>query len=177
VTDDQAVRAWLRERGAEGIPHPGGTLYAHLTRVHDRLVALGRPPEVCLAGLTHAAYGTDGFDVTLLDLDRRETLYALVGPAAEALVYRYGACDRRLTWRDLARTGEVHDRFTGTVETPDPAALRAFADLSIVNELDLVEQDPTVGERYGDYFREVFGSWAPVASAEVMRDARSVLAF
>ncbi len=84
MTDDQAVRAWLRERGAEGIPHPGGTLYAHLSRVYDRLV---------------------------------------------------------------------------------------------VNELDLVEQDPTVGERFGDYFREVFGSWAPVASAEVMRDARSVLAF
>ena len=85
MTDDQAVRAWLRERGAEGIPHPGGDVVRH------------RP----LPG---------------------------VRPAR------------------------------------------------VVNELDLVEQDPTVGERFGDYFREVFGSWAPVASAEVMRDARSVLA-
>jgi hypothetical protein len=79
VADDDAVRAWLRERGAEGIPHPGGTLYAHLSRVRDRLAALGQGPDLCLAGLTHAAYGTDGFGVTLLDLDRRETLRALVG--------------------------------------------------------------------------------------------------
>ena len=145
--------------------------------MRDRLAALGQGPDLCLAGLTHAAYGTDGFGVTLLDLDRRETLRALVGPAAETQVYRYGAGDRGLTWRHLARTGELHDRFTGSVEALDPAGLRAFADLSIVNELDLVEQDPTVGERYGGYFREIFGSWAPIASAEVMRDARSVLAF
>jgi hypothetical protein len=177
VADDEAVRAWLRERGAESITHPGGTLYDHLSRVHDRLVALGLAQDLCLAGLTHATYGTDGFDVTLLGLDRRETLRALVGPAAEAQVYRYCAGDRKLTWRDLARTGELHDRFTGTVEPLEPDDLRAFADLSIVNELDLVERDPAIGERFGDYFRDVFGSWSPVASPEVMRDARSVLAF
>ncbi|WP_343871201.1 DUF6817 domain-containing protein [Dactylosporangium roseum] len=27
----------MRQRGAETIDHPGGTLYAHLSRVHDRL--------------------------------------------------------------------------------------------------------------------------------------------
>ena len=34
------VRTWLRERGAEEIPHPGGTLYAHLCRVSERFAAL-----------------------------------------------------------------------------------------------------------------------------------------
>jgi hypothetical protein len=85
-------------------------LYDHLSRVHDRLVAHGLAPDLCRACLTHAAYGTDGFDVTLLDLDRRETLRALVGPAAEGQVYRYCAGDRKLTWRGLARTSDRDPR-------------------------------------------------------------------
>jgi hypothetical protein len=68
MSREQAVRTWLRARGAETVAHPGGTLYAHLGRVHDRLAALGHPPQVALAGLAHAAYGTDGFDLTLLDV-------------------------------------------------------------------------------------------------------------
>lgn len=59
--------------------------------------------------------------------------------------------------------------------TPDPAALRAFADLSIVNELDLVEQNPTVRDRYGDYFSRVFASWSPIASPPVIAGAGRVL--
>ena len=72
----QTVKAWLRERGAERIDHPGGTLYAHLGRVHDRLGALGHDQHVRLAGLAHAAYGTDGFDLSLLDVTDRSTLRA-----------------------------------------------------------------------------------------------------
>jgi len=45
VNTEQTVQAWLRERGAERIDHPGGTLYAHLVRVHDRLGALGHDPH------------------------------------------------------------------------------------------------------------------------------------
>ena len=29
MSAEPAVRAWLRERGAETIEHPGGTLYEH----------------------------------------------------------------------------------------------------------------------------------------------------
>lgn len=170
------MRVWLRERGAEAIPHPGGTLYAHLGRVHDRLGGLGLGTEVCLAGLTHAAYGTDGFDVTLLDPADRAPLRDLIGVAAECLVHLYGGCDRSRSWRQLAATGEVVDRFTGRVSTPDPELLRDLVDLSIVNELDVVEQDPTVLSRYGDYFRSLFlTTWAPLASPAVTADARRVL--
>ena len=102
MTREQAVRAWLRDRGAETIDHPGGTLYAHLGRVHDRLGALGHDPHVQLAGLAHAAYGTDGFDLTLLDVTDRDTLRELVGDRAEALIYLYGACDRSRTWQPLS---------------------------------------------------------------------------
>jgi uncharacterized protein DUF6817 len=169
------VRAWLRERGAETIEHPGGTLYAHLGRVHDRLAALGLDPDVALAGLTHAAYGTDGFDVALLPLAERATLRTLIGESAESLVYRYGACDRGRTWSTLASARTVWDRFTGTSERQTPDELRPFVDLTIANELDLVEQDPVVVERYGKYLGALFRSWAGFASPAVLDEARRLL--
>jgi hypothetical protein len=169
------VRVWLCEHGAEQIPHPGGNLYAHLCRVSDRLALLGCSSEVQAAGLTHAVYGTDGFDLALLDWADRAVLRDLIGADAEELVYLYGACDRRRSWRDLAKTGQVFDRFVGQVRTLDGAQLRSLVDLSIVNELDVIEQDPAVGDRYGSYFRELFASWALLASEQVIRDAQRVL--
>ncbi|MGA5298675.1 DUF6817 domain-containing protein [Nucisporomicrobium flavum] len=164
------VRAWLRERGAETIEHPGGTLYAHLGRIHDRLAALGHDRDVCLAGLAHAAYGTDGFDVTLCDPADREPLRALVGERAEALIHTYGGCDRSRTWDGFGRTRRVVDRWIGQPVVLGDADATAFADLSIVNELDVAEQDPRIAERYGAYFRTVFTSWRGIASPRLMDD-------
>ncbi|MFI7601849.1 DUF6817 domain-containing protein [Actinoplanes sp. NPDC049681] len=165
------VKAWLREHGAETIDHPGGTLYTHLGRVHDRLGALGHGPDVRLAGLTHAVYGTDGFDRTLLDPAARTSLRQLVGERAEALVHQYGGCDRSRTWRTLPGTRQVWNRWTGRPGD----VLPGFADLSIVNELGVVEQDPTIRQRYGAYFRDVFASWQDLASEPVLAEARRVL--
>jgi hypothetical protein len=174
---EQDMRVWLRQRGADTIDHPGGTLYAHLSRVHDRLGRLGSGTDVRLAGLAHAVYGTDGFDLALLDPADRATLRTLIGTPAENLVYLYGACDRGRTWRQLADSGEVWNRFTNQVEALDPALLQPFVDISIVNELDVVERDPAVAERYGAYLRTLFASWAQIASAQVTADANHVLNF
>ncbi|MEV0330479.1 DUF6817 domain-containing protein [Micromonospora echinospora] len=170
------VCAWLRDRGTEAMAHPGGTLYAHLRRVHDLLGKFGHGEDVRLAGLTHAAYGTDGFGPTLLDPTDREPLRALVGADAERLVHLYGACDRRRSWPDLAASGRVVDRSTGRVETLGPDLLGPFVDLSIVNELDVMTHDPAVARRYGDYFRSLFADWASVASPGVTAEARRLLA-
>jgi hypothetical protein len=172
---DLDVRAWLRQRGAGVIQHPGGTLYAHLCRVHDRLAELGCGVEVQRAGLAHAVYGTDGFDVPLLDLSDRATLRNLIGEDAEALVYLYGACDRGRSWRELSTTSEVFDRFTDELRTLNPAQLQPFIDLSIVNELDVIEQDRSVADKHGAYFRELFAAWAPVTSRLVTSEVRRVL--
>ena len=169
------VLAWLRGRGAPEIPHAGGSLYEHLGRVADRLAGLGASPELCRAALTHAAYGTDGFPLTLLDVAERETLRSLIGVPAEEIVYRYGGCDRDRTWRQLPETRAVWNRFTGSRSTPSAAGLRDFVDLSIVNELDVYERSPEIAAKAGDYFRAVFPTWAPLASPAVMADARAVL--
>jgi hypothetical protein len=181
MTDDDPVtlrtREWLRQRGADDIEHAGGSLYEHLGRVYDRLGRLGLDDDVRLAGLTHAVYSTDGFAVSLLDVADRGTLRALVGQRAELQVYRYGGCDRGHTWRSLAVTRAIRSRFTGACDSPRPDELRAFVDLSIVNELDVAEHDPTVLARYGDYFRDVFATWADLASPAVLADAENVLGY
>jgi hypothetical protein len=174
---EEDMRAWLRQRGADTIDHLGGTLYAHLLRVYDRLGRLGSGTDVRLAGLAHAVYGTDGFDLVLLDPADRAALRNLIGAPAENLVHLYGACDRGRTWRRLADTGEVWNRFTDRVEPLDPTLLQPFVDISIVNELDVVEQNSAVAEKYGAYFRTLFTSWAQIASAQVTADARQVLNF
>jgi len=174
-TETAAVLATLRERGAESIEHPGGTLYAHLIRVFERLAAHGASPELQYAGLAHAAYGTDGFDVVLFDRLEREPLRALVGPEAELMIYRYGGCDRSGTWSRLSESHQVRSRFDGSVEPLTSTELRAFVDLSIVNELDVVEQSSAFAEKYGDYFRGLFAEWRPLASPPVSADADAVL--
>ncbi|WP_410816680.1 hypothetical protein [Micromonospora sp. 050-3] len=70
---------------------------------------------------------------------------------------------------------EVFDRFTRQVRTPDEPQLRSLVDLSIVNELDVIEHDPAVADRHGAYFRDLFASWAAIASEQVVRDAQRVL--
>jgi len=170
-----AVMAMLRAHGADTIRHPGGTLLAHLIRIFERLAGHGASRALQYAGLAHAVYGTDGLDVVLLDHHDREPLRALVGPEAEALIYRYGGCDRSRTWSDLARTRQVWNRFDGSVELLGPTDLRAFVDLSVINELDVLERAPAIAEKYGQYFRDLFAGWHPLASPQVMADADAVL--
>jgi hypothetical protein len=175
MTDTEAVLAFLRAGGAESIEHPGGTLYAHLIRVHERLAGHGLSSQVQYAGLAHAVYGTDGFDVVLLDRSDRESMRQLVGIEAELLIYRYGGCDRSRTWLRLAETHQVWSRFDDLVETLPEDELRSFVDLSIVNELDVVEQSRAIAEEHGDYFRKLFSDWRSLASPQVMKDADTVL--
>ena len=127
-----AVEEFLRARGAGGMDHPGGTLLEHLLRVGDRLGAWGADPAVQLAGLCHAAYGTDGFGQRLVQPGDRAVLSALIGERAEALVHLYATCDRRTVYPRLGCAPPVvfRDRLTGREHTPSEPDIRAFLDLA-----------------------------------------------
>ena len=174
MTAEAAVRDLLRSRGADGIAHPGGTLGSHLERVQQRLARLGAPETVQWAGRVHAVYGTDGFDVALLELGERPLLARIVGEETEQLVYRYGSCDRGRTWAGLADERRVWNRFTGAGEVLDVLELRAFADLSIVNELDVAEHSEDFLPRFGGYFRRLTRAWSSALSPAVEADAERV---
>ena len=141
AADDVVRRAFELQRtlGAEHIDHPGGTLYAHVRRVHALAVEWIATPRTQLAAICHASYGTDGFGHALLPATDRQRLQHIIGTDAEALVYLYGACDRVRTYRELGQQPlPVVDRLTGRSRTLHGAQLRDFAVLTIANELDVV---------------------------------------
>ena len=160
------VVAAFAERGAGGIDHPGGTLLAHLERVAELLEAWGAPEDLVVAGLAHAAYGTDGFDVSLFGIEDRPLVAALVGDVAEATVYRYASCDRAHVFRRIGRRQPVdfRDRFTGASEPVEGAELRAFAELTFANELDLVRHSADFRREHGAAIGALFTVWEGLVS-------------
>jgi hypothetical protein len=159
VSPDRApAHRFLLDHGADTIDHPGGTLLAHLVRVADRLAAWDAAADVVLAGLCHATYGTAGFVPALLPVHRRAELVDVIGPAAEAMVYRYAGCDRAATYPLLGGTGPVDmvDRFTGAARSVEPAELRAFMEITVANELDVIAQNADYASQHGAPLLELF---------------------
>ncbi|MFJ4003404.1 DUF6817 domain-containing protein [Streptomyces sp. NPDC090023] len=176
ATADRAV-ALLREFGAEGIAHPGGTLLRHLQRVQVRLAGWKARPALQLAGLCHAFYGTDGFSTALLRLDRRNDLAAVIGAEAEAIVYLYASCDRKATYPALNQADAAfHDRFTGRPHVPGPQLRRDFTELSAANELDLAIVDSAFRDKWGPQLLSLFTRLQDLLSADAWLECRTVLA-
>jgi hypothetical protein len=162
----KAIR-FLVDHGADEITHPGGTLLAHLVRTAEALQGWGAPRSLILAGLCHAAYGTDGFPTSLIDTSQREQLQAIIGTGAETIVYFYGACDRGAFYPRLGRDDVpcFRDRFTCTEYPPDDAIVRSFVELTIANELDVMSRSPELAARHGASLAELFVRCRPLASS------------
>jgi hypothetical protein len=130
----------LVERGAREVEHVHGTLFDHLLRTEGLLLAWGCPETVALAGLCHAAYGTDGFPTSLLTLDERGLLANVAGDDVEELVYFYASCDRGFLYPNLVNhssTFSFRDRFTKEVALATTNQLQDFVDLTLANEFDV----------------------------------------
>jgi hypothetical protein len=175
-----AVVAVLAERGAQEIDHPGGNLLDHLVRTGALLRSWGAPVELTLAGLAHAAYGTDGFPTGLFGLDERDAVVQVVGPMAEAIVYRYASCERAFTLPGIGQSADVafRDRFTGEVEIVHSTAVKQFAELTMANELELLRHSETFRRDHGPAITALFSSWRDVVSSaaagalvDICRDA------
>jgi uncharacterized protein (TIGR00369 family) len=166
----------LASYGAKEIPHPGGILLAHLERVHALLGEWGARPAVRLAGLCHAYYGTDGFPTALGDLARRDELAAIIGEEAERLVYFYASCDRRFSYPHLAEPGgPFKDRLTGTVLHPPLPLRRDFAELTVANELDIVQVNPDLRAQFGPGLLGLLTSWRKLLSDPAWQAVQTTL--
>lgn len=166
----------LASLGADDIAHPGGTLLAHLERVHALLAEWGARPALRLAGLCHAYYGTDGFATTLGDTGRRDELTALVGEEAERLIHFYAGCDRDFSYPGLADPeGPFRDRFSGTVLRPPLPLRRDFAELTAANELDVMRANPGLRARYGQELLDLLTSWRALLSDPAWQAVQATL--
>ncbi|MEU0600672.1 VOC family protein [Streptomyces sp. NPDC006393] len=172
------IEAFLCAHGADRMPHPGGTLLDHLRRVARLLSAWGAEPAVQLAGLCHAAYGTDGFDGALLDTAERAVLTELIGDRAEALVYLYASCDRAVVHPRLGagRPVTFRDRFTSRDHTPAEADVRAVLEITAANELDVLAHNADLAEAHGPALYRLFARSRELLSASAWEACAEQLA-
>jgi hypothetical protein len=156
---------FLLARGALDVDHPGGNLLTHLRRTHDTLFRWGARPALRLAGLAHAAYGTDGFPHGLIDITARPNLVLLIGSEAEEIVYTYGSCDRAFSYPTLSNGQPRHrDRFIGAVTRPRLQLVRDLVELTIANELDVLAHNEDLRAQHGDSLHALFTAWRVHAS-------------
>jgi hypothetical protein len=168
VSTQAAAIAFLTAHGADRIEHPGGTLLAHLVRTAQRLESWQARSELVLAGLCHAAYGTDGFPVPLVELRQRATLAAVIGTAAEAIVYAYCASDRSHEMPS-SDSSTLRDRFTGALMTPSAELLAAFVELTCANEIDVLLHSPSLLASAGPDIARLLHTCQPMASVAASR--------
>jgi hypothetical protein len=178
-TNDAPTRAAVadafRQRGAAELEHPGGTLLAHLVRTEERLRGYGASDGLALAGLAHAAYGTDGFPTALFELEERDLLRALIGGDAEALVYFYCSCDRGLLYPQLGEERVTfRDRFTDVSRELPIDELRPFLELSFANEIDICNVSDEWRAIVGPEVLAAFAPAAPFVGAEARADLESL---
>jgi hypothetical protein len=165
----------LKRLGAQSIPHVNTDLLTHLEGTERILRSWGADEHLCLAGLCHAAYGTDGFPIALVPLPERSVLVSAVGPVAEAIVYRYASCDRQHLYPQLgAAELSFRDRFTGGEILAGPDVLRPFADLTIANEYEIYVSCPTMDAATLQYLSGLITSLAVHASGAAKTAVRSV---
>ncbi|MFF7190662.1 DUF6817 domain-containing protein [Streptomyces sp. NPDC008222] len=165
--DRPEITSFLAARGTDRMPHPGGTLLQHLVRVARLLSQWGADPDVQVAGLCHASYGTAGFDQALLSPTERPVLAELIGDRAEELVYLYASCDRGVVYPRLSDVRPVvfRDRFTGAEHTPPEPDVRAFLEITAANELDVLTHNAELAKRYGPDLYRMFADTRDLLSA------------
>ena len=129
----------LAAMGAADFAHVAGTLAPHLANTAALLQQWGNRDALCIAGLYHAVYGTDGILGELTTLSRRSSIAEVIGTEAEAIVYVYGACDRDAFHPRIGtpRATQFVDRFTATEYAIPVSMLADFCELTLANELDL----------------------------------------
>jgi hypothetical protein len=171
-------RERLAAMGAGEFAHVAGTLAAHLANTAALLKRWGNREALCLAGLYHAVYGTDGIRGELTTPGGRSLIVDVIGAESEAIVYRYGACARDAFHPRIGtpRATQFVDRFTESEYSISVAALADFCELTLANELELAISSAAFLTKHGpaladlaERMREHVSSAALCACRDVLR--------
>jgi hypothetical protein len=164
--------------GADGFAHHVGSLAEHLQRTERILRAWGGREALCLAGLYHSVYGSEGITGALVPLDARGAVVRIIGAEAEALVYRFGACARDVFHPRIGTVDELRfaDRFTGDEYAIGRQALADFCEMTIANELDLAGESECFRAKHGPELLALFARMRGRASDVALAAARAALA-
>jgi hypothetical protein len=145
-----AAVSFLGSIGTQKVDHSSAGLFAHLEATSDLLRRWGNSDDICLAGLCHAVYGTDGFETALLEISQRDEVKAAIGEAAEAVVYFYASCDRKFFYPLIGSTPlRFRDRFRQTEFEPAEDMICACLELLLANDVEIAYREG----RFLDYTR------------------------
>ena len=157
ATKHAAAVTFLEAIGAQNVDHSDDGLLAHLDATFDLLHRWGNSTDVCLAGLCHAVYGTDGFAVGLLAIEERDRLTAIIGPAAETLVYFYASCDRKFFYPLIgSRPLRYRDRFRDAEFEPPETSVRGCLELMLANDVEIAYREKTFLEYTKTHYSRFF---------------------
>jgi hypothetical protein len=167
----------LKSLGAGDFEHLNGTLIAHLKGTRDILISWGASSVLCDSGLYHAAYGTDGFDESLVSLTQRNDIAALIGKEAEELVYLYCSCDRGYVFPKIGlfQHTKFKNRFSGYEFSLTNKQSKLFCELTVANEMELVCNSQGFKGTYGDGLLKLFESMKAFLSERAIQAYRQEL--
>jgi hypothetical protein len=156
----------MQALGAQSTAHVTSDLLTHLRGTAAILLEWGASEDLRLAGLCHAAYGTDGFPAMLLPIGERARLENVIGERAEQIVYTYCACQRDDLFETVATNSPLHfrNRFVESDVTPPDQMLRDFFELTFANEIELCRGNPAFRLEHERFFRKVFPHCRPYVS-------------
>ncbi|ANW23123.1 hypothetical protein BA953_02300 [Vibrio coralliilyticus] len=168
----------LKFLGAGDFQHLNGSLESHLVGTESLLAKWHASDTVRSAGLFHAAYGTAGFDESMVSLEMRSEIAAVIGREAEALVYLYCSCDRDYVFPqfDSKPFIQFRDRFTGSVFEMTEEQLHQFCELTVANELELVLASEEFKLKYGQELWNLFEGMAVYLSESAKAEYKLALA-
>ena len=165
----------LQKLGAQELEHVNGDLATQLKGTYGLLKKWGNPEHICLAGLYHAAYGTDGFADQLVSLECRKDIAEIIGKEAEALVYFYAACDRSYFYRQIILEDEpsYKDRFTKETFKPSRKLVASFCELTLANELEIALKNKAFFDRYPN-ITKLFNRFKGLASEPAFNEYKKI---
>lgn len=133
---------FLRESGAAGLDHTGGTpLLAHLVGVRSLLLAWGARNALVDAGLFHSVYGTEFFAPATVAPSLRDRVRARIGVEAEEIAWLWCTIRRGTLGENIPRDADFS--VVGR-HRDEPIALGAqrLGDLVTLWAADTLEQLP-----------------------------------
>jgi hypothetical protein len=134
---DPRLEQFLTDR-LQGVPHSAGDLLTHFRGTHDLLRTWGSPESVCLAGLLHGVYGTWHVSHRTLTFAERDTLRALIGEEAEALVYIFAVTERPAAFIESLDRHPIRlrDHHAGTEMTLSRETLDQLLEIEAANIIE-----------------------------------------
>ncbi|WP_255991005.1 DUF6817 domain-containing protein [Chitinolyticbacter albus] len=167
----------LKKLGADGVSHLNGSLEYHLEGTAELLRSWGASDAICIAGLFHAVYSTDGFPLELISLDLRDKISDLIGAESEELVYLYCACDRDVFYSQIGydKQNLLPNRFTQEKVLIKNHQLCALCEITFANELQIADGNPAFINQYGEELRSLFERMHGLVSTGAFKKYKEVL--